>query len=88
MLKINAYLLDNYYVFTNYDDLASHIHDVVHFSKSKFQNSSHVFSVITGKVQWSMMVFINDQGESIPIKYEQEYDFYYSVLHEVDYQAL
>ncbi|MCZ2257320.1 hypothetical protein [Sporosarcina sp. G11-34] len=79
---MKAYLLNDYYIFTDYSDLSFHMHDVVHFSKPKLQNSSHSFSVVTGKFDRDNMVFLKDQGESISIGYEQEYDLYYSLVHE------
>ncbi len=77
---MRAYLLNNYYLFTDYNDLSSHIYDVVHFAKPRPPNATcgHAFSVMMGEVRWDQMVFINDEGERIPIKYEKEYDFYFS----------
>ena len=80
---IKAYMLNNYYIFTNYNDLSSHIHDVIHFARPKFENNSHTFSIITGKIHRDKMVFVNDNGEIIPLEYEQEDDFYYSSLRQL-----
>ncbi|MFJ5768890.1 hypothetical protein [Psychrobacillus sp. NPDC093180] len=79
-MKIEAYMVNNYYIFTNFNDLSSHIHDVVHFARPMFQNNSHPFSIITGKIHRDQMMFVNDNGETIPLVYEQEDDFYYSAL--------
>ncbi len=82
-MVIKAYMLNNYYIFTNYNDLSSHIHDVVHFARPKFQDNSRSFSIITGNIHRDKMVFVNDNGEIIPLAYEQEDDLYYSSLRQL-----
>ena len=77
--------MDNYYIFTNYKDLSSHIHDVVHFARPKLGDNSHSFSVMTGEVYWDKMVFVNDNGDNMPLKHEQEYNLYYCTLPGDDY---
>lgn len=82
-MTIKAYMMDNYYTFTNYNDLSSHIHDVVHFSRPMVPDNSHSFSIITGKIHRDKMVFENDNGEIIPLVYEEEDDLYYSALRQL-----
>ncbi|WP_186673036.1 hypothetical protein [Sporosarcina sp. BP05] len=82
-MTIKAYMVNNYYIFTNYNDLVSHIHDVVHFTTSDFQDNSRSFSIITGKIHRDKMMFVNDNGEIIPLAYEQEDDFHYSALRQL-----
>lgn len=84
---MKAYLLNNYYIFTNYDELSAHMYDVIHFAKPQLQNSSHPFTVVTGKINWSTMIFVNNEGESIAIHHEEEYDLYFSVEHEESAQV-
>ncbi|MCZ2257311.1 hypothetical protein [Sporosarcina sp. G11-34] len=79
-MKIEAYMMNNYYIFTNYNDLSSYIHDVVHFAKPMLQDNNHSFSIISGKLHRDKMVFVNDNGEIIPLTYEQEDDLYYLAL--------
>ena len=73
-------MVDNYFIFTNYNDLSSHIHDVIHFARSTSDNNSHNFSIITGRIHRNQMMFVNDNGEMTPLTYVQEDDFYYSKL--------
>ena len=79
-MAIKAYMVNNYYIFTNYHDLSSHIHDVIHFARPTSDSDGHNFSIITGQINQDKMVFVNDNGEMIPLKYEQEEDFYYTKL--------
>jgi len=74
---IKAYMVDNYFVFTNYNDLSSHIHDVIHFARPTSENNSHTLSIITGRINLNKMMFVNDNGESIPLNHEPEDDYYY-----------
>ena len=74
---IKAYMVDNYFIFTNYNDLSSHIHDVIHFARPMSDNNSHTISIITGRIHRNQMMFVNDNGEMIPLKYEKEDDYYY-----------
>lgn len=79
-IEINAYMLNNHYVFTDFNDLSSLIYDVLHHSIPVSQNVDHNFSIITGHVYWESMVFVNSGGKRIPLEYESEYDLYYSSL--------
>ena len=74
-------------VFTDYHELTSHIHDVIHFARPMFENSSHSFSVATGEIDVDKMLFVNDCGENIPLKYEAEYELYYSAFSVGDYEV-
>ena len=82
-MTIKAYMMNNYYIFTNYNDLSSHIHDVIHFASPVIENNSHSFSIITGKIHQDEMVFVNDNGEIIPLEYEDEDELYYSALRQL-----
>ncbi|REB08737.1 hypothetical protein DVB69_06315 [Sporosarcina sp. BI001-red] len=77
-MEIKAYLVNDYYVFTSYNELSTHIYDVVHYTTLE-QKGSHLFSVIKGEVFWDQSIFVSDHGKEFPIKYEREYDLYYSV---------
>lgn len=74
---MRAYLVNSHYLFTDYEELASHVHDVVHYTTSE-EKGSHLFSIIKGEVYWERLIFISEHGEEIPLQYEQEEDFYYS----------
>lgn len=82
---MRAYLLDDYYLFTDYRDLASHIYDVVHSARPNIETGSHSFTVMTGEVYWDQLLFVNDQGDKMHLKYEQEYHFYYCTVPMDDY---
>ncbi|MDW0116271.1 hypothetical protein QTL97_04950 [Sporosarcina thermotolerans] len=71
--------MNDYYVFTNYHDLSTHIHDIIHFTMPMSQDRTHFLSIITGRIDHDKMVFVNDNGEIIPLTYEHE-DLYYSAL--------
>lgn len=77
VMKIIAYLVNDYYVFTSYKELSSHIHDVVHYTMSELEEN-HLFTIIKGEVYWDQLIFVSECGEEIPIKYESEEDIYYS----------
>lgn len=75
VIRVEAYMLNNYYIFTNYNELSSHIYDILHHSLNNFS-----FSVERGQVNWDKMIFVNEDGKSIPLMYESEDDFYFSML--------
>lgn len=75
---MKAYILDNYYIFTNYVDLLSHIHDVLHSTCTKSSRGNYTFTISVGEVFWDQMLFVNEEGVCIPITYEQEDELYYS----------
>lgn len=76
-MKIEAYLVNNYYIFTNYNDLSSHIHDVVHFTNSVLPTRSNSFSIIKGEFYLDRKIFVSDHGVETPVICEQEEDLYY-----------
>ncbi|MBO0602531.1 hypothetical protein I2483_12765 [Sporosarcina sp. E16_3] len=82
-MTIKAYMVNDYYIFTDYNELSSHIHDVIHFTRPTFQDNRRSFSIITGKIHQDEMVFVNDNGDIIPLAFEQEDDLYYSALRQL-----
>ena len=78
---MKAYMVNEHYIFTDYEDLSSLIYDVIHHSRLSDQHTCHSFSIITGSVQWEKMTFIEDNGEKVPLRYEPDHNLYYSNLH-------
>lgn len=76
-MKMEAYLVNDYHVFINYEELSSHVHDVVNHTAFD-QKGNYLFSIIKGKVHCGELIFITQYGEEIPLQYEQEDDYYYS----------
>ncbi|WP_301109211.1 hypothetical protein [Sporosarcina sp.] len=74
-----AYMVNEYYIFTSYDELSSLIHDIVHYSILPTQRDSHQFSIQTGELDTHNLQFKADGGHSITVRYESEEDLYYCV---------
>ena len=74
-----AYMVNEYYVFTSYEDMSSLIHDIIHYSLLPEQQEHHSFSVLTGQLDTHALKFKSDTGHSIPVRYESEDDIYYSL---------
>lgn len=74
-----AYMVNEYYVFTSYEDMSLLIHDIIHYSLLPEQQEYHSFSVLTGHLDTHGLKFKSDNGHSIPVRYESEDDIYYSL---------
>lgn len=74
-----AYLVNEYYVFTSYEDLSSLIHDIIHYSLLTPQQDRHSFSILVGQLDTQRLQFEVADGKSVPVRYEREEDLYYSV---------
>ncbi|PIC96921.1 hypothetical protein CSV69_05250 [Sporosarcina sp. P26b] len=74
-----AYMVNEYYIFTSFEDMSSLIHDIIHYSLLPEQQQHHSFSVLTGCLDKQALQFKSDQGYSIPVRYESEDDIYYSL---------
>lgn len=77
---MNAYLVNNHYIFTDYSDLASLLHDIIHYTNHPSNHPAHTFSIMKGSLHTEQMVFINECGHAIPLLYESEDDLYYAGL--------
>lgn len=80
-----AYMVNEYYVFTSFEDMSSLIHDIIHYSLLPTQHEQHSFSILTGKLDTAALQFQSDTGHSIAVRYESEDDIYYSawIINEV-----
>lgn len=74
-----AYMVNEYYVFTSYEEMSSLIHDIIHYSLLPEQQEHHSFSVQIGHLDKNSLHFKSHHGHAIPVRYEQEEDIYYSV---------
>ncbi|ARK22288.1 hypothetical protein CSV69_14590 [Sporosarcina sp. P26b] len=74
-----AYMVNEYYVFTSYEDLSSLIHDIIHYSLLPSRQDRHSFSILVGQLDTQSLQFEVDDGKSVPVRYEREEDLYYSV---------
>ncbi len=74
---MHAYMVNDYYVLTSYEDLASLIHDIIHYSLLPTDQDHHSFSIRTGHVDTRSLRFHSDNEDSIPLRYENEDDVYY-----------
>ncbi|ARJ39086.1 hypothetical protein CSV71_13630 [Sporosarcina sp. P21c] len=74
-----AYIVNEYYVFTSYEDLSSLIFDIIHYSLLPVQQDRHSFSILTGHLDIIRLKFQCDNGLCINVRYESEDDIYYSV---------
>ncbi|ARF18042.1 hypothetical protein SporoP17a_12605 [Sporosarcina ureae] len=74
-----AYLVNEYYVFTSYEDLSSLIHDIIHYSLLPPRQDRHSFSILVGQLDTQTLQFEGDNGNSVPVRYEREEGVYYSV---------
>lgn len=80
---MNAYLVNDYYIFTDYQDLASLLHDIMHYTDHVSHNAVYTFSIMKGSLHTEQMVFINELGQTIPLSYEQEDDLYFAGVHDI-----
>ncbi|MEK5067044.1 hypothetical protein [Sporosarcina sp. FSL K6-1508] len=80
MTEIKAYMLNKHHIFLDYKELSSIIYDILHFSHVHVQNDCHTFSINIGHIHYEKMMFIDDNGEKIPLRYEPDYDLYFSNL--------
>ncbi|ARF14266.1 hypothetical protein [Sporosarcina ureae] len=74
-----AYMVNEYYIFTSYEEMSSLIHDIIHYSLLPSQQDRHSFSILTGDLDTTALKFQSDNGHSIAVRYESEDDIYYSV---------
>ena len=74
-----AYMVNDYYVFTSYEDLSSLIHDILHYSLLPSRQDRHSFSILVGQLDTQNLQFESENGNSISLRYESEDDIYYSV---------
>ncbi|PID01132.1 hypothetical protein CSV67_15450 [Sporosarcina sp. P2] len=74
-----AYMVNEYYVFTSYEEMSSLIHDIIHYSLLPPQQDRHLFSILTGYLDTTTLKFKSDNGLSIALRYESEDDIYYPV---------
>ena len=79
MSNMPAYMVNEYYVFTSYEDMSSLIHDVLHYSLLPEHQKQHSFSVLMGQLDTQKLIFNSDHGHSISVRYESEEDIYYSL---------
>ncbi|KMY54094.1 hypothetical protein AC623_09105 [Bacillus sp. FJAT-27231] len=77
---MKAYMVNDYHLFTNYKEVSTLIHDVVHYTELDSRETVYSFSIKTGTVNWEKNLFITDSGDEVPLKYEEDYDMYYSAL--------
>lgn len=73
-----AYMVNEYYVFTSYEEMSSLIHDIIHHSLLPTRQDQHSFSILTGYLDTIALKFQSDNGLSIALRYEIEDDIYYS----------
>ncbi|PID20370.1 hypothetical protein CSV61_14695 [Sporosarcina sp. P3] len=74
-----AYMVNEYYIFTSYEEMSSLIHDIIHYSLLPTQQDRHSFSILTGNLDTTTLKFQSDNGLSIAVRYESDDDIYYSV---------
>ena len=74
-----AYMVNEYYVFTSYEEMSSLIHDIIHYSILPAHHDPHSFSILTGSLDAATLKFRTDSGHSIDLHYESEDDIYYSL---------
>lgn len=79
MSNMPAYMVNEYYIFTSFEDMSSLIHDIIHYSLLPTQHDHHSFSILTGQLDIAALQFQSDNGQSIAVRYESEDDIYYSV---------
>ncbi|ARK24924.1 hypothetical protein SporoP37_09785 [Sporosarcina sp. P37] len=74
-----AYMVNEYYVFTSYEDMSSLIHDIIHYSLLPSQQDQYSFSILIGNLDINTLQFQSSTGQTIAVRYEQDNDIYYSV---------
>ena len=74
-----AYLVNDYYVFTSYEEMTSLIYDIIHYSLLPKQQDCHSFSILKGDIDKRELTFQTENGLSIALRYESENNIYYSV---------
>ncbi|WP_303968671.1 hypothetical protein [Sporosarcina ureae] len=74
-----AYMVNEYYIFTSFEEMSTLIHDIIHYSLLPIQDVQHSFSILTGQLDTVALQFQSDKGHSIAVRYESEDDIYYSV---------
>ncbi|ARF17537.1 hypothetical protein SporoP17a_09780 [Sporosarcina ureae] len=74
-----AYMVNEYYIFTSYEEMSSLIHDIIHYSLLPTQQDRHSFSILTGNLDTTALKFQSNNGLSIAVRYESDEDIYYSV---------
>lgn len=76
---MQAYMVNDYYVFTSYEDMTSLIRDIIHHSHMPPDQESHIFSIRTGYLDADRLIFQSDTEDPLPLRYESEQDMYYYV---------
>lgn len=74
-----AYMVNEYYVFTSYEDLSSLMHDIIHYSLLPSPQDRHSFSILVGRLDTQNLQFEAVNGDSVSVRYESDEDLYYSV---------
>ena len=82
MRNMTAYLVNEYYIFTNYKELSSHVHDIIHHTVPS-EKEDYLFFIIKGTLDLKRLLFISEHGEQIPIYYEAAEDICYCAKTEV-----
>ena len=79
MNSMPAYMVNDYYVFTSYEDMSSLIHDIIHHAQLPSQQDEHSFSILIGRLDKNTLQFHSTDGPQFPVRYEHEEDTYYSL---------
>lgn len=74
-----AYMVNEYYVFTSYEDMSSLIDDVIHHAQLPSQQDEHSFSILIGHLDKTTLQFHSTNGPQFPLRYESEENIYYSL---------
>ena len=73
-----AYMMNDYYICSSYEELSSLVHDIVHHSKiAHDDNEEHRFDIVKGKLDVNKNQFTSDKGQKIRLSYESHDNIYY-----------
>ena len=74
-----AYMINDYYICTSYEEVSSLVHDIVNYSVLPINTDNHLYQICKGKLNIEKQEFTLDSGLVIKLSYEVLNDIYYKV---------
>lgn len=80
---MKAYMVNQFYIFTDYNELTTLLYDVLHHTNPESGKDGHIFSISTGRLLWDEMLFIDTRGESVELYFDPIDQIFYPKSHDL-----
>ncbi|PIC66449.1 hypothetical protein CSV78_12330 [Sporosarcina sp. P16a] len=74
-----AYMINDYYICTSYEEVSSLLHDILHHSRLPNTMEIYIFHICKGNLNIEKQEFISDNGLVINLSYKKCEDIYYNI---------